>query len=185
VDVGAQYRAAGSRVPAPTTQGTHFLYPVSDLVNQPDQFCSENVARQFARVAHVTGFMYVFPLLTAPPPPAGTEWHRALLPVSNNTGALSELTSFFPFDPYKLPRSSSYIDPIYREWTSVAIEGEDDEEDEEDDEGEMGEDEGLDDIDVDSEADGLGASFGGMSISPVGVPVHPTAVALKINSAVG
>ncbi|GAA5879651.1 hypothetical protein JCM8547_003732 [Rhodosporidiobolus lusitaniae] len=27
-----------------------------------------------------------------------------------------EMDSFFPFDPFKLPLSSGYIDPIYREW---------------------------------------------------------------------
>lgn len=149
------------------------------------------MARQFARVAHATGFIYVFPLLTAPPPPARTEWQHAVLPVSNNTSALSELTSFFPFDPYKLPRSSLYIEPIYREWASVEVEGDDDDDDE--DEEEMGEEEGLqigisqrdmvDDLDV--EADGLGASFGGMSISPVGAPVHTTAITMRIDSAVG
>jgi RNA polymerase I-specific transcription initiation factor RRN3 len=95
---------------------------------------------------------------------------------SNSINALTELTSFFPFDPYKLPRSSSYIEPIYREWASVAVEGDDDEEDEE------GEDEGIhgglarprrDEVDhLDVEADGLGASFGGMSISPVHGPSH-------------
>ena len=144
------------------------------------------MARQFARVAHATGFIYVFPLLTAPPPSARTEWQHAVLPVSNHTSALSELTSFFPFDPYRLPRSSSYIEPIYREWASVAIEGDDD--DDEEDEEEMGEEEGLQiglprrDADLDVEADGLGASFGGMSISPVGAPVHTTAVTLRIDS---
>ena len=149
------------------------------------------MARQFARVAHATGFIYVFPLLTAPPPSARTEWQHTVLPVSNNTSALKELTSFFPFDPYKLPRSSSYIEPIYREWASVAIEGDGDDDDE--DEEEVGEEEGLqiglprrgmvDGLDI--EADGLGASFGGMSISPVGAPVHTTAVTLRIDSAVG
>jgi hypothetical protein len=116
--------------------------------------------------------MYVFPLLTAPPPTtAHTEWQRAMLPGSNNSKsieALRELTSFFPFDPYKLPRSNSYIEPIYREWASVAIEGDEEEEEEEEDEDE---EEGIqvrrDAVDnLDVEADGLGASFGGMSISP-------------------
>ena len=148
--------------------------------------------RQFARVAHATGYMYVFPLLNAPPPTtARTEWQRAVLPgrgSSNSINALSELTSFFPFDPYKLPRSSSYIEPIYREWASVAIEGDDEEEEEE----EGGEDEvegmqdGLarsrrDEVDhLDVEADGLGASFGGMSISPVRDPAHTAAVNMEI-----
>jgi RNA polymerase I-specific transcription initiation factor RRN3 len=135
--------------------------------------------------------MYVFPLLTAPPPPARTEWQRTLLPVTNNISALGELMSSFPFDPYKLPRSSSYIEPIYREWASVAIDGDD--EDDDDEEEEMGEEEGLQiglprhyavDDDVDVEADGLGASFGGMSISPAGAPVHTTAATLGTNATV-
>jgi RNA polymerase I-specific transcription initiation factor RRN3 len=143
------------------------------------------VARQFARVAHATGFMYVFPLLTAPPPTtAHTEWQRAVLPGSGNSksaSALSELTSFFPFDPYKLPRSNSYIEPIYREWASVAIEGVDDDDDDEEDEeeGMQVRLDAVDHLDVDSEADGLGASFGGMSISPA----CPAAVKLGIDSA--
>jgi RNA polymerase I-specific transcription initiation factor RRN3 len=148
------------------------------------------VAGQFARVAHATGFMYVFPLLNAPPPTtARTKWQNAVLPSNSNSfSALSELTSFFPFDPYKLPRSSSYIEPIYREWASVAIEG--DEDDDDDDEEDEAEEDGMqvghcrsqrdaaDHLDV--EADGLGASFGGMSISPA----FNAAVDPGINSAV-
>ena len=149
--------------------------------------------RQFARVAHATGFMYVFPLLNAPPPTkARTEWQRAVLPgsgSSNSINALSELTSFFPFDPYKLPRSSSYIEPIYREWASVAIEADDDDDDDDDDEGEDEVEEmqdgfarpRRDEVDyLDVEADGLGASFGGMSISPVPGPAHTAAVAVNL-----
>lgn len=81
------------------------------------------------------------------------------------------MNTFFPFDPYKLPLSYSYIQGLYREWSSVALD--DNEEEEEDDEEENGEIQssslkpwairGEDDND----ADGLGASFGGMSISPV------------------
>jgi RNA polymerase I-specific transcription initiation factor RRN3 len=88
--------------------------------------------------------------------------------------------SFFPFDPYKLPRSSSYIEPIYREWASVAVGADDDEEEEEEDEEEEEEDEV-----VRAEADGLGASFGEMRISPVPAPPpHGAAVALGNSSIV-
>ncbi|KAH9174603.1 RNA polymerase I-specific transcription initiation factor RRN3 [Lactarius sanguifluus] len=143
---------------------------------QPLKFCSENVARQFARVAHATGFMYVFPLLAAPP----TQQQQPL-PVPTHPRTLSELTSFFPFDPYKLPRSSSYIEPIYREWTSVAV-GVDDDDDDSDEEEE--EEDGAD-LDVRAEADGLGASFEEMRISPVPVLAHGPTVALGISSIVG
>jgi RNA polymerase I-specific transcription initiation factor RRN3 len=110
-----------------------------------------------------------------------------VLPASNGVSALSELTSFFPFDPYKLPRSSSYIEPIYREWATVAIEGDEDDDDDEDEDDEEGVQVGLslrDAVDdVDAEADGLGASFDGMSISPVRAPVYITTTG--INSTLG
>jgi RNA polymerase I-specific transcription initiation factor RRN3 len=82
-----------------------------------------------------------------------------------------ELSSFFPFDPYALPQSKVFMDDIYRDWASVAID-------------EDSEDENEDVIRVDtagpvmgtvaisslpgsdSEAEQLGTSLGGMSISP-------------------
>ena len=90
------------------------------------------------------------------------------------------MTTFFPFDPYKLPRTCSYIDGIYREWTSVALDGEDDDDDDEDEEtveserGDVleqdlhmhGPQSFVEDLPV-----GLGESFGGMSISPAGVRI--------------
>jgi RNA polymerase I-specific transcription initiation factor RRN3 len=108
----------------------------------------------------------------------------------------ADLTTFFPFDPYKLPRSSVYIEGIYREWSSVALddEDEDDEDEDEDEADEYGEDgesesesrqnawaypssrpiaansKGGESSD---EAGALGASFGGMSISPaIAVPMR-------------
>jgi RNA polymerase I-specific transcription initiation factor RRN3 len=145
---------------------------------------------QFARVAHATGFMYVFPLLTSPPPARSAQQLPALLGGSN-INTLSELMSFFPFDPYKLPRSGSYIEPIYREWVSVAIDGDEDDDDDEEDDDEEGTGEhaaGLRRLDsavsVDVEAGGLGASFSGMSISPVPAPLHSAAVPQGIGSAV-
>lgn len=85
----------------------------------------------------------------------------------------AELNTFFPFDPYRLPRSSSYIQGVYREWSSVAIDNDDEDEDDEDNEDE---DVNLDDVDngfdvpqshyTEDSTGGLGESFGGMSISP-------------------
>lgn len=109
--------------------------------------------------------------------------------IGNGEGLLStELHTFFPFDPYKLPRSSEYIQGVYREWSAVAI-GADESEDEDEDEDEEGDgdgnvqgcnDTGIHPVnlvsglqiprasthDCSSDADGLGESFGGMSISP-------------------
>ena len=147
------------------------------------------MARQFARVAHATGFMYVFPLLATD---QQQQQQNALpVPTTMNPSTLSELMSFFPFDPYKLPRSSSYIEPIYREWASVAV-GVDDDDDDDDDDEEEEEEEGVVDEEAEEngrkeEADGLGASFGEMKISPVpkSAPIHGAAVALGISSIVG
>jgi hypothetical protein len=137
--------------------------------------------------------MYVFPLLAAAPThhrhqqthhQYQQQQQQQALPVPTNPSTLGELMSFFPFDPYKLSRSSSYIEPIYREWTSVAV-GVDDDEDEEEEEGEEEVDE---EVDVRKEADGLGASFEEMRISPVPAPLaplHGAAVALGISSIVG
>ena len=90
----------------------------------------------------------------------------------------SELNTFFPFDPYKLPRSGEYIQGVYREWASVAIDDDEEEEDEETEED--GEREEVDECAAsqtvgifiggvraeDEDTQGLGESFGGMSISP-------------------
>ena len=146
------------------------------------------MARQFARVAHATGFMYVFPLLATDQ--RQQQQNTLPVPTTTNPTTLSELMSFFPFDPYKLPRSSSYIEPIYREWASVAV-GVDDDDDEDDEDDDKEEEEEVVDEEADEEgrkeADGLGASFGEMRISPVpkSAPIHGAAVALGISSIVG
>lgn len=107
----------------------------------------------------------------------------------------ADLTTFFPFDPYKLPKSSLYIDGIYREWTSVAIEesdddGDSDSEEEEDADDESADENAGDELTINEELDlrvhgssglidgaaGLGESFGGMSISPA----HPKKVDLSL-----
>ena len=112
------------------------------------------------------------------------------VPSTTNPSTLSEFMSFFPFDPYKLPRSSSYIEPIYREWASVAVGVDDDDDDDDDDDEEEEEvvvDEEAEADEGRKEADGLGASFGEMRISPVpkSAPIHGAAVALGISAIVG
>jgi len=127
---------------------------------------------QFTRVAHATDFIYCYPILEANKrsydgdPSQRTPPRQIFVPPQANT----ELNTFFPFDPYKLPKSSRYIDGVYREWSAVAID------DEEEDEGED-EDEDVESARIgvsiartapsDPLGDTLGASFEAMSISPV------------------
>jgi len=69
-----------------------------------------------------------------------------ILPLNRSNSGISagaELNTFFPFDPYRLPRSAAFIKNIYREWSSVAI---DDESDDESDDGDGEKD--LDELEV-------------------------------------
>src|SRR5882757_6221959 len=99
------------------------------LLPATQQVCSQNVVHQFARIAQATDFTYCFSILEAN--------KRAPYPVF--AGAVAghagpeELHTFFPFDPYKLPRSGEYIQGVYREWTAVAIGDDEDEDEDEDD----------------------------------------------------
>lgn len=142
--------------------------------------CSVNVVSQFARVAHATNFLYCYSIIESN---KRTEGRGS--PGSNHryTGLPSgdaDLHSFFPFDPYNLPRSNIYVQGVYREWSSVAIEEEEEDDDEAEEEAEEGDSEadaeggpkrvrtGLSSPKVEEDGtEGLGESFGGMSISPM------------------
>ncbi|KAL7422995.1 DNA independent RNA polymerase I transcription factor [Cryptotrichosporon argae] len=63
-------------------------------------------ARSFARTASAPALM-----LAAP---------RAARQVNIDAG----LDSYFPFDPYDLPRSARFVEPLYRTWQEVAVGGE-------------------------------------------------------------
>ncbi|KAI0057541.1 RNA polymerase I-specific transcription initiation factor RRN3 [Artomyces pyxidatus] len=144
----------------------------------PLKMCSENVILQFARVAQATGFVYIYPIIEAnrrhdftPNTPSGPQSQPSLLSSIYGDKVLGELNTFFPFDPYKLPKSSAYIESIYRDWSAVAIDEEDDEDEDEDDEEEIVGRPVGEDLDG-----GLGASFGGMSISPAAPGLVPIVV---------
>ncbi|EGO01992.1 hypothetical protein SERLA73DRAFT_159088 [Serpula lacrymans var. lacrymans S7.3] len=167
---------------------------LTSLLN-PLKVCSSNVVMQFARVAQATDFAYCYSILEVNKRsdynPTPGQRSRATI---DGESLNAELNTFFPFDPYRLPKSSPYIQGVYREWSSVAIDEDDDEDDDDDDDGDE-EEEDIYDIYSDSlksaednnhgltrsghlaipkpeplqnlsDADGLGESFGGMSISP-------------------
>jgi RNA polymerase I-specific transcription initiation factor RRN3 len=113
-------------------------------------------------VAHRTGFLYVYPILEANKRAKYQVYGSSQVTLIVGDVALNaNLDTFFPFDPYRLKQSQSWIDGIYRDWSSVAIEDGD-----EDEESEDGKDE---ETKIPSEEDtsgGLGESFEQMSISP-------------------
>jgi RNA polymerase I-specific transcription initiation factor RRN3 len=161
------------------------------------------VVQQFARVSNSTGFVYCFSVVesnrrsdlagtTTPALQCSTRLkidptHAKL---SRDPALEVDLNAFFPFDPYKLPLSHKYVDDVYRDWASVALEedmesDEDEEEDviepvqdgrvyspdleEEDDEGSQDSRSSLEPEGVPipgSATDLLDYTFGGMSISP-------------------
>ncbi|KAG8904752.1 hypothetical protein FRB99_001229 [Tulasnella sp. 403] len=147
----------------------------------PLKFCSPNVAQQFARVSQSTGLVYCYNImennkraewgaLSVASVGADTKNSTPTRVVIQPEGeGKADLRFFFPFDPYKLPLSQSYITGIYREWNSVAID-DDEDEGESDDEGDgrPSEMQVLDPAEVvqDPEEE-LTHGFGGMSISPM------------------
>jgi RNA polymerase I-specific transcription initiation factor RRN3 len=183
MDGRVERRAAADHVASQSTQGLMFSLSRSCIILPSPQVCSANVVTQFARVAQYTGFIYCYSILecnkrlecgTGQPDPSASRGQQT--PISSTFAPFfnADLNTFFPFDPYKLPKSLSYIQGVYREWSSVAID--DDQEDEDEDEGEDGYDpkEGvrrhhLDIRRTGALADGLGlsASLDAMSISPL------------------
>ncbi|KAJ3757774.1 RNA polymerase I-specific transcription initiation factor RRN3 [Lentinula raphanica] len=161
---------------------------VVNSVLNPLKVCSPNVANQFARVAHATDFIYCYTILESnrrSDVSSGDVHQISLSALTNGLHLTSELNTFFPFDPYKLPKSGAYIQEIYRDWASVAINEDSDDDDDVSDSD--GSDEDEDVVDASSEvgmpitisvaggdtgangdatAPTLGASFDAMSISP-------------------
>jgi RNA polymerase I-specific transcription initiation factor RRN3 len=158
-------------------------------VLNPLKVCSPGVVSQFARVAQQTDFVYCYSILesnkrnslsTGPSTSGGSSISAAgpgslssatstarshtLMQPSMLRGELNnDLNTFFPFDPYRLPRSGNFIHEVYREWDDVAIGGDDDSEEDEDSESES-------DVDDDSDPEGPAASSvsSGFLAIPVG-----------------
>ncbi|KAK1223334.1 DNA independent RNA polymerase I transcription factor [Marasmius sp. AFHP31] len=154
---------------------------VTSVLN-PLRACSPAVAGQFARVAHATDFTYCYSILESNK--RGGDGEEASSARKSLLGGVdgelnAELNTFFPFDPYALPRSNRFIEDKYRSWKDVAIddededdEDEDEDEDEDDDNKDGDEDPGAEDnMSVSVEQGRIGklgitSSFDAMSISP-------------------
>ncbi|KAM0751693.1 RNA polymerase I-specific transcription initiation factor RRN3 [Meredithblackwellia eburnea MCA 4105] len=123
----------------------------------PLRVCAQSVVTQFATIAHKTNFLYCFNIIESnrrttfrDQPSSGSSSNSptrggAPRAVSNSTQPPStpaaprqllvaeEMDSFFPFDPFKLPLSSPFIDSIYREWVNDDSDDEDSSSDDDDD----------------------------------------------------
>ncbi|EOD49013.1 RNA polymerase i-specific transcription initiation factor rrn3 family protein [Neofusicoccum parvum] len=95
----------------------------------PLKICSPGVVTQFARIAHHLRFVYVFPLLetnkrlrlsrsVSAAVMYGMQERETALSAKNSESAL-QLDSYFPFDPYNLPRSKRWMEGDYNEWKSI------------------------------------------------------------------
>ncbi|KAG8921918.1 hypothetical protein FRC02_012274 [Tulasnella sp. 418] len=165
----------------------------------PLKICSQNVVRQFAKISQATGFVYCYSILESnrrtdlsigaspgTPTTAGQskvnsspmrlQNPKPTITISLSSGVDADLNTFFPFDPYRLPSSMSYIEGLYREWSSVALEEEEDDEDEPE-EDEVGGNDDPSMMVVGSTDDELGRSFGGMSISPARPMIESSMIA--------
>ncbi|KZT62850.1 RNA polymerase I-specific transcription initiation factor RRN3 [Calocera cornea HHB12733] len=171
----------------------------------PLKYCFKHVVHQFAAVAKYTNFLYCHSIIEAnrrsmmqsddsPVSATPTRANPHLLARINITQA-AHLDNFFPFDPYTLPATETYIEGLYRTWAQAKPDGFDDDETEGETEDEEEEEEPTSDpatksrllgamsmgassmlsnswksssaSEAEEATDDLGKSFGGLSISPV------------------
>jgi RNA polymerase I-specific transcription initiation factor RRN3 len=138
----------------------------------PLKICAPVIVNQFARMAFHLKFIYVFPLLETNKRIrlARTLGSGYMDGVGSRETALTMkkgeesflLDAYFPFDPYRLPRSKRWVEGDYVQWRPVPgmqqpkdedEDDEDDEEDEEDDIDEESDSEPEEAVDEDEELD--------------------------------
>ena len=142
------------------------------------QGCNTTIVTTFAQVAHQTNFAYCFSIIEANqqsssrqiPSTATTSSYK---PTPSRQSSISSsitsqsmpraarqanmdagLDSYFPFDPFTLPCSKRFIDPLYRTWAEVASVNQ--QSDDEDSDGEAGDKEGTEGF---MTSEGEGKSF--------------------------
>ncbi|KAI1323235.1 RNA polymerase I-specific transcription initiation factor RRN3 [Xylariaceae sp. FL0255] len=116
----------------------------------PLKVCSPVIVEQFAKLAHRFRFMYVYPLIEAN---KRLRLSQFSVGVYSNGGALRDLAfdmddeswqqlgTYFPFDPYQLPKSKKWVEEDYLKWRHIPGLDADEAEDDDSDEDEINEDE--------------------------------------------
>ncbi|KAI8635352.1 RNA polymerase I-specific transcription initiation factor RRN3 [Xylariaceae sp. FL1651] len=94
----------------------------------PLKVCSPVIVDQFAKLAHHFRFMYVYPLIEAN---KRLRLSQFSVGAYTNGGALRDLSfdmndeswqqlgSYFPFDPYQLPKSKRWVEQDYLPWRPI------------------------------------------------------------------
>ncbi|EPS44662.1 hypothetical protein H072_1338 [Dactylellina haptotyla CBS 200.50] len=109
----------------------------------PLKVCSPTVVNQFADVANHLHLVYCFSIIER------NKRGQLINSNGNASGAgqpeATQLETYFPFDPFKLSMTKTWVEPLYNQWEPVPgmhgpeEEDEDDDEDEEEEEEEDGE----------------------------------------------
>jgi len=130
----------------------------------PLKFCLESVVNLFARVTRMYQIVFCYSIIE----------RNNRLSFQTNTAGSEELSkadehdkSFFPFDPYMLPKSNKWVLPSYIKWNLSVLE-EEEESDDDDDDNDIS-DEAINTSDVDFNDltnKSMANSFDMMCISP-------------------
>lgn len=115
---------------APGVKETLFRIIYSPL--NPLKVCAPAIVAEFAKIAHHRGLIYVFSLLETNkrlrlsrltgPAPRGSNYSqpdRETALSAKSDESYHQLDAYFPFDPYKLPRSKKWIEGDYMEWQGL------------------------------------------------------------------
>lgn len=122
----------------------------------PLKVCSPGIVGQFALIAHRFRFMYVYPLIEANKRLRLSQFVSITNRLREGAVDLSDersqqLDSYFPFDPYQLPRSKSWVEPDYLTWQEIPGLNPDDSDESEEEEDEFHESELEEDTATDDE----------------------------------
>ena len=122
-----------------------FIRPARDALRDnifaplnPLRVCAPAIVAEFARVARRLQFLYVYSLLeqnrrvhlpsAAPSASDGAAARETALSARKDPDA-QRLDAYFPFDPYRLPRSRRWVESDYREWVGVPGDSDQEQED--------------------------------------------------------
>ncbi|KAF3938585.1 hypothetical protein ABW19_dt0210204 [Dactylella cylindrospora] len=117
----------------------------------PLKVCSPTVVNQFADVANHFNFVYCFTIMERNK--RGNMFNNPNTVSTAGRPEATQLETYFPFDPFKLSTTKSWIEPLYVQWEPIPGLNDEDEDEDEDGEG-YGYEEGDDAEESDSSSTG-------------------------------